>query len=136
MSQRAKNLVFGGLMLAAAFYLYTGGTWSFSLLPGGAPFPAERLSVVVVRESQSRLPDGQVAVLSELQKLPAGSWRVYDPNQDAAKDDPWVASAVKAIQESGIKPPVIAVSNGRSGTVAPLPADEPALAELLKRYGG
>jgi len=107
-------------------------------IPGGsAPFAVAdgKLHIMIVRESQARLNNDQFAVVNgpTLRKLPAGHWRVYDPQQDASRDDQWARDAF-AVTRSSI--PWQVLSNGKSGESGPLSANEAELETLLKKYGG
>lgn len=130
-----KIISVGWWWVAAAVLLYAvnGGG-----VPGGgnAPFPTDKLSVLIIRESQARLNNDQFAVVNGPLLRTAPQFRIYDPDQNADKDAAWVKPALEAIRASEIKPPVLGVSNGKSGAIVPLPANEAELQALLTKYGG
>lgn len=125
------------LILLAGAWLAAGQP-GLNVLPGidSAPFPADKLSVVIVRESQARLSNDQLAVVSGSTIKSVPQFRVYDPDQSADKDAAWVKPALEAVKASEIKPPVLGISNGKSGAIVPLPANEAEFQALLQKHGG
>lgn len=121
------------LILALGIWLAAGRP-GLNVLPGGAPFPADKLSVLIVRESQARLNNDQFAVVNSQALRAVPQFRVYDPNQSPDKDAPWVAAALAAAKT--VPPPSLTISNGRSGATVPLPANEAELQAIITKYGG
>lgn len=114
--------------------------------PEPTPQPG-KLRVLIVEETADRgkMPPAQQEILFSLairtyiktacSKHSDGTpdFRLYDDDTDVGKDLPWLQSAMKEPRNSL---PWIVLSNGSTGYSGPLPADEAATLELLKKYGG
>lgn len=109
------------------------------LLPDGvslAPFPADRLTVLIVEETDPRSPAVAAAINSadwqELVQSRGGQWRALDDDLDPdSLKEPW-KSAMKLAQEKSV--PWVFVSNGVSGFDSALPTGDGELARKLKGF--
>lgn len=136
MNTKQNPLLGIGLMLAAclAFWALSAG-----VVPGGsAPFPADKLCVLIVTESSKPntvTREQLVQINSTAARALVGmeNFKVYDPDSSPELDMQWALDAL-AVPRTSI--PWLYVSNGRSGYSGPLPANEAALLELLKKHGG
>jgi len=105
---------------------------------GSAPFPTDKLSVLIVEEVQDRgkLPLPQLSAINGTTWraiVPLEQRRVVDQNVTLTKEVQWVKDAL-AVKRDSL--PWLVISDGKSGFSGPLPPDESALIELLKKYGG
>lgn len=138
MNQSNKTIWLVVLALAFLFYRHSD---KLNVIPGGgAPFPAEKICVLIVEETSDRtkLPQAQLVALigpewREAVRSKGGEFRQLDKETDVANDAPWVQAAMRVPRDSL---PWVLISNGRSGHSGPLPADAAKLLELLARYGG
>lgn len=100
-----------------------------------APFPADRLSVLIVEEAQDRylLPQSQLSIFSagQVWMNSAGiASKILDPNTEGVNEQPW-ASAFAVPRDSL---PWVVISNGVSGFSGPLPPTVEAFVELVGRF--
>lgn len=114
--------------------------------PEPTPQPG-KLRILIVEETadRSKLPTLQQDILfsptvrtyikTACSKSAEGNpdFRVYDKDTDTSKEAAWVQTAMKEPRNSL---PWIILSNGTAGYSGPLPANETATMELLKKYGG
>lgn len=109
--------------------------------------PKKSLKVLIIEETsaRSRLKESQLQILFSgtvrqyakanclKEKDGTPSFRIYDPDTDVSKDAEWIRKAMAQPRDST---PWLIVTNGVTGFSGPLPENETALLELLKRYGG
>jgi len=117
----------------------------------GNPFGGGGYRVMIVHESgdlDDLTPEQEVIVFSTA----AGSvrhycelhcaqnnndpdFRILDPDSPLDRDDPCFTKAKLAAEKKGLKPPYMAVGNGRRGWLGPLPPDTQAALAILKPLG-
>lgn len=130
MVRRLEGLVY--CLLALTLLMRGGGS-----IGGSAPFPAERLNVLVVEETSQRgslTADQRAALTGTAEgtmiaavKKRGGEFRIIDKDQtDLSKDAPWVAKAF-AVERKSV--PWIVTAGPSRGVSEPLPA---TTAEILK----
>lgn len=124
---------FGLLLILIAFAMDGVGG-------GSAPFPADKLSVLVIESSEARddIPRSQAtAIQSTLWRTyvekAGGQWKALDDQTDITKADPWVKSAM-AVKRDSL--PWLVISDGRTGVSKPLPQDLDTLLSELQKFGG
>ncbi len=107
-------------------------------ISGAAPFKADKLCVLIVRESAdvAKYTTDQLNAINGTTwrayvKEKGGAFRVADPNDDLSLEAPWVAEAMKIERESL---PWVLVSNGKTGTGELLTNSETLLA-TIKKHG-
>jgi hypothetical protein len=107
---------------------------------GSAPFPTDKLSVMVVYDPSDAalvaLPQAQRGILNSTgwtKLVPDGHWRVYPEGTPVEGDEPWSKAAMGLKREVL---PWVGISTGKSGYTGNLPENEAAMSELIKRYGG
>lgn len=110
------------------------------------PFPAERLCVLIVEETDSResYTAGQREAMTSLEgpgsirgyvKSKQGEFLLWDKDQQPSEHSPkWVAEALKVINRG--KLPWIVAATPRSGLTRELPADAVETVTALKKVGG
>ena len=130
-----RTQILGCLILLFATYLNNGGG-----IGGGAPFPANKLSVLIVEETEDRddLPTSQVsaiesAIWREYVLSKGGEARVLEPEAKLSNEEPWVAPALAVKRE---KLPWLVISDGKRGYSGPLPENLDGLTAKLKEIGG
>lgn len=106
-------------------------------LPIGAkpPFPADKLSVLVVEETADRTPtlESTYDAIEAAVKAAGGNWRKLDKNQpEPTLDEPWVQAAWKV---KGPSTPWIAAATPRAGVNQALPANAADAIKLLSPLG-
>jgi hypothetical protein len=123
--------------------------------PGPAPIAVDGFSVLILYESKtkSKLPRGQLAAIDGgvvrdyLQAHCAidpdvptwKAFRIWDPDvATGGVGKVWVDALAKGKADAAGKLPWLVVSNPKKGggVSVPLPADEAATLEILKKYGG
>lgn len=105
---------------------------------GRAPFAADKLSVVVVRESSANHTQAQLTVINGTDWrgyviAHKGEFRVVDPDSPLDREQGWVKAAM-AVKRDSL--PWLLMSNGSDGYSGPLPADSAAMMALIEKYGG
>ena len=130
-----KNAV-NTLSVTVILFILSNLVWSSSLT-SNAPINVDRLTVVIIEETQdrSRIPPEQLNAINsqrwrEYVNKNNGQWRVLDPDTDVHKDEQWVQDAVSLERESI---PWLIVSKQRSGSSTPLPLDIDGLMEKIKK---
>lgn len=130
-----KNAV-NTLSVTVILFILSNLVWSSSL-SSNAPINVDRLTVVIIEETQdrSRIPPEQLNAINsqrwrEYVNKNNGQWRVLDPDTDVHKDEQWVQDAVSLERESI---PWLIVSKQRSGSSTPLPLDIDGLMEKIKK---
>jgi hypothetical protein len=126
-------------LVLALVLLRITGTGGATILAPPRPIDRDGLSVLVLYESEavSRLPKEQAAVITgtawmQAVKDAGGDYRVFDDDAEFNEPNgPWEAAMKKP---SELLPRVI-ISNGRTGEVLPLPADNAAMLALVKKWG-
>lgn len=129
----SRSQIIGCLILLFAAYQQFGG----GIIGGSAPFPAEKLSVLIVEETSQRgslTADQRAAItatapgsLIATVKERGGEYRVLDKDQaDFVQQPPWVALAF-AVERKSL--PWIVTAGPKRGVSEPLPA---TTAEILK----
>lgn len=102
-----------------------------------APFQTDRLTVLIVRETEtsSDLPQSQIGIFNSIpvRNACAGNIRILDNETPILEDGPWQA-AMNAVKASGVSLPAIAISNGRTGTIEPLPLTSTATVTLIGAF--
>lgn len=109
--------------------------------PPKPPLPGPGLKVVVIEERADRpkLPPaqarifGSAAVRTYLNNRAPKSYRFFDQDDKPGADDP-LGSAAMARPRTSV--PWIIIANESTGFEGKLPADEDAVLELLKKFGG
>lgn len=103
------------------------------------PVPGEGQHVLLIEESEdrSRLPSGQLAIITSVDlrawlSSQGWDWRIWDQHMDASLDDGWFRQAA-GLSRSSI--PWVIISNGRQGYSGPLPPTVGELKSLIGRYG-
>lgn len=107
--------------------------------PSTAPFPADKLSVMILEETSERrnLPLSQLILLqsttfrTELAAIGA-EWRIWDDDVDARNESSKWQAALSAWP--GEKLPWLLVSNGRSGFSGSLPLTEEETLSIIRRF--
>lgn len=118
---------------------------ALSMFDGGgnpfapAPIDAPGLNVLIVEETEARhtLPFAQVVAMGSVEwkeyvKAKSGEWRQYDSEADLKNDD---AKWRQAFARPRTSLPWLVVSNGKTGSEGPLPANLDALLSEIKKYG-
>lgn len=108
-------------------------------IPDAPPFPADSLHVLVVYETATvaELKAGQRAILYSkavrdmLDAKCGKNYRFFDKDQDASKDTPAFAAAMRVKRDSI---PWVVVSNGKTGFSGPLPQTAGEFETLVGRY--
>jgi len=128
-----RSSVIMRLLLILLILQFSGGGSS-------APFPADKLSVLVVEssEAQGKLPAAQGSALDSTLwrayvEKQGGQWRVLDDQADITKELEWVKAAM-AVKRDSL--PWLAVSDGKSGSTGALPQDLESIMLELKKTGG
>lgn len=126
----------GLALFAMAGWIQFGG----SSLVSSAPFPTDKLSVLIVEETEDRddLPTSQVSAIESavwrgyvLEK--GGNVRVLEPEAKLSNEDPWVAPAL-AVKRDSV--PWLVISDGKRGYSGPLPENLDGLMAKLREIGG
>ena len=102
------------------------------------PFPSERLSVLIVEETNERfrLPYQQLQVFSSPQlfqwlRTNGAEWHIWDKDVDATRmPDNWRAAL--AVPREAV--PWIVISNRSKGYSGPLPKDVASTISLLEKF--
>lgn len=134
------------LITLAGWLLIGIAAWKMGWIGGGgilpapstAPFPTDKLSVLIVEETEDRikLPRQQLAAITGTQWkaiVPTGQWRVLDQHVTLSTESQWVKDAL-AVKRDSV--PWLLISDGKAGFSGPMPENEADLIELLKKYGG
>lgn len=128
---KGLNWLLLGLVAASLLVLASGG----GAIGQAAPFQADKLSVLVVEETEQRTT-ALANVLSAVEqhtKAAGGNWRQLDPTkQDVSQDEAWVQAAWKV---KGATVPWIVAATPRSGVNQALPANEADALKLLSPLG-
>jgi len=126
-----KNTI---ILLLLLFVVLRGGGGS------SAPFPADKLSVLIVEstEARSSMPAMQTAardstVWRAYVDGKQGQWRVLDDQTNIDKEADWVKSGM-AVKRDSL--PWVVVSDGKRGSSEPLPPDLDSLLAKIKETGG
>lgn len=115
-----------------------------------APIPDAGYRVLILYESADTLPAQQSSILTAAPirdyfdanciKGPDGKTpeaRIWDWDVDTSSvSDLWRKAVEKAKTKADGKAPLILISNGKTGTIEPLPANVAATLELLKKWRG
>lgn len=144
MAKKNDPINFLGILLAA--WLFTGGNLggcAFSPFVEAAPFPADKLSVLILEETDDRgtyTPGQREAMLStagvrEYIKAKGGEpLTVLDDDAPVDKAPPWIQAARKAAQPTTLPWIIVATHNG--GMNKPLPTTAEETLAALKKIGG
>lgn len=111
--------------------------------PSDAPFDAPGLTVVVVYEYQDagKLPPDQRAILGSGELIAwlsnatdgrSGFWDDDSEWHDSARE--YMKDGFEVAKKAGNGKPWVAISNGKTGTVVPLPESIDAFKTLVQRY--
>jgi len=123
------------ILLLLLFLVLRGGGGGSS-----APFPADKLSVLIVEstEARSTMPAAQTAARDSTLwrayvESKGGQWRVLDDQTNIDKEADWVKAGM-AVKRDSI--PWLLVSDGKRGSSEPQPPDLDSLLAKLKETGG
>jgi len=107
------------------------------------PFPADKLSVLIVEETGDRkdLSPGQLDIIASNGAGSVVDWigqhggqrRTLDKDDGTEMEEAWVKAAMSAPRQSV---PWVVASNGRTGFSEPLPKDRATLIAKLTPLGG
>lgn len=131
----SRSQIIGCLILLFAAYQQFGG----GIIGGSAPFPTEKLSVLIVEETEDRddLPPSQVSAIEsviwrEYVKGKGGDARLIEPKSKLSNEEDWVAKALEVKRDSL---PWLVVSDGKRGYSGPLPENLDGLLSKIKETG-
>lgn len=130
-----RTQVLGGLILLIAAWLQFHGGGS----GGSAPFPTDKLSVLIVESTddrdtlRSQLNAMESTIWREYVKGKGGDARLLEPEAKLKNEAEWVAPAL-AVKRDSL--PWLVISDGKRGYSGPLPADIDGLMAKLKEIGG
>lgn len=136
-SKQSSNLKW---LVLIGLCVLLNGHFDLPVIGGSAPFPADKLMMLVVEETEleQTLTPGQrnsfhsTKADSVLNVLGTGNWRILDkdsvPDREA---EPW-KTAFKVANKA--KLPALVISNGRSGYNGPCPETEDQIKALVGRY--
>tara|TARA_R110000751_G_scaffold259689_1_gene358912 strand:+ start:252 stop:647 length:396 start_codon:yes stop_codon:yes gene_type:complete len=120
-------------VLLLLWLIFGGGSSS-------APIDVDRLTVVVVEQSEQRggLPRPQLAAIMSAAWTIAvdkngGQWARLDPDGDLSKADQWLVDAAAVPRDSV---PWLIVATPSGGTSMAMPADLPATMAAIEKHGG
>lgn len=109
--------------------------------PDVVPLPVTGLHVCIVEEMDDRsmLPAQQAGIFTSSKfkgwlDQNGIKWRMFDDDVDQSRLDAVWKVALKKVADSGVKLPAIIISNGATGTIAPLPANDDAATALVEKY--
>lgn len=111
------------------------------------PTPAKALRVILVYESSANMTKEQMTALYspkvqeylDAKTVKDGSnagWRRFDKDIDVSNEKDFWKRAWQSAKPNIKQVPAVVILDGDNGTVLPFPANDDALLELLKRYGG
>lgn len=134
----SDNVRWMGTILIVVLLIYSGKGDDVAPVPPQppvivSPIPEPGLHLLAISETMSLTPQ-LAAVLNSpgWQKLiPAGNWRVYDPDADMSRDAPKWQAAMQRPRTS--LPWVIVSDHPNGGYEGPLPATLAELVALIKR---
>ena len=153
-TERRNLTLLSVIVLLILAFLNSQGYLSGVLQIGSPPIPGDGFRMLILEETSDRhkLPAKQLtAMLSHKSYLNekcasiegTPEWRMIDVDADMEfASDLWKQAVDIAKEDSGynathtLAAPWLIVSNGRSGTSEPFPADADTYLEILQKYGG
>lgn len=121
---------------ALGLLLWHNGFFRDLVVLSSAPFPADRLSVLVVEETEdtTAMPSDQIVALGTLRKLveeKGGEYLQLDDDISLDNYKQWARDAM-AVKREGL--PWVVGSDGRKGFSNPAPKTEAEATKLLEGY--